>query len=116
MIIICVILVIISFVVALRVNYHSKNKQSLILIYDTNCYHIHHWILYSFIIAIIFLARKLKIHYIYCIVAILLGQLFEGFMFSDFYIIKDSCGKEFEISPTAIANHKTNKIKSLGFL
>lgn len=85
-----------GFILAYFVNYkkNKKNLQELILFINNNCYHIHHYIIYSLFILFILLGRFVKNNYIiYFIIFFMIGLSIEDLLFDDWYIIKNNCNK-----------------------
>ena len=95
------IVFIIGLILAFKINYTSTKKQELVLEFNNSCWHFHHWMIFSILIFIMILSNKIHIKYIYMLGIFLSGFILEGLMFSDFYIIKESCGKAFAIHPLA---------------
>ena len=84
---------ILGFLIAYFLNYKSSKKQALMLIWNEKCFHIHHWITYSFIIAIILLTKYYTISIDYLIVFFLVGLILEDFLYRDIFQIREKCNK-----------------------
>ena len=66
----------------------KKNQQHLILTWNSQDYHIHHWITFSIIILLLILGRYCPFYIFLMLIGLSLGCALEGFLFSDWYIIK----------------------------
>lgn len=88
-----IVAVIFGFILAYVLNFKSKKKQALMLIWDEKCFHIHHWITYSFIIVIILLTKYYSISIDYLVVFFLLGLVLEDFLYRDIFQIREKCSK-----------------------
>lgn len=98
-IIIFIIIFILSLIVGYRICYlinykpqiedpYNLKKQHLILTWNSQNYHIHHWITFSIIIILLFLGRYCSFCVFLMIIGLSLGCVFEGFLFDDWYKIK----------------------------
>jgi hypothetical protein len=92
-----IILLIIGFLIAFKVNYqrNPNSKQALMLIFNNKCYHIHHWVTYGLIILIILASKHLKNKYLFMIIYFLLGLISEDFLYRNILQFRQSCNKMF---------------------
>jgi hypothetical protein len=88
-----IIVFILSFAYNVKINYMKDATfiEELKLYWGENCYHIHHWITFSFIIFIVILVQISPPIISYIIIAFSLGAIIEDFLFSDIFIIKEMC-------------------------
>ena len=77
----------------IKLNYMKEPTylEELKLFWGNNCYHIHHWITFSAIIALILIPIYAPRIISYMIIAFSLGAIAEDFLFSDIFIIKEMC-------------------------
>ena len=87
--------IIIGYIICYYLNYLpqqndplKQKKQHLILTWNSQEYHIHHWITFSVIIVLIMIGRYSSFYLFLCIIGFSLGCILEGFLFSDWYKIK----------------------------
>ena len=67
---------------------YKLKKQHLILTWNSQEYHIHHWITFSIIVLLLILGRYCSIHIFLMVIGLSLGCVLEGFLFDDWYKIK----------------------------
>jgi len=84
--------------IAYKNNFKSSKKNELVLIWKDKCYHIHHWITYSIIIASLYTNLILDIKYIHIITFFLLGLVAEDLFYRDILDIREPCSKTFTLS------------------
>ena len=84
--------------IAYKNNFKSSKKNELVLIWKNKCYHIHHWITYSIIIASLYTNLILDINYIHIITFFLLGLVAEDLFYRDILDIREQCSKTFTLS------------------
>ncbi len=91
--IIYVVLFAIALILSIRVNYEKKRwyKEELKLYWGLYCYHLHHFITYSFFIGLILLGRYVNPFITNCVIVILLGILVEDFMYGDVFRLREKC-------------------------
>ena len=82
-----------ALLLSVRVNYEKKKwyKEELKLYWGLYCYHLHHFITYSFFIILILLGRYANSFYTNCIILILLGILVEDFLYGDVFKLREKC-------------------------
>lgn len=66
----------------------KNTKQHLILTWNSQDYHIHHWITFSFIIVLSIIGRYCSFYFFLAIIGLSLGCILEGFLFDDWHRIK----------------------------
>lgn len=96
--------------IAYRNNYDSKKKNELVLIWRNNCYHIHHWITYSIIIASMYSFLLLDIKYIHIVAIFLVGLIAEDLFYRDIFKIREPCSKSMTLTNT---NEKKDPLVAL---
>ena len=86
---------IIGYFIVLFVNYiHQQNDinnnftQKLELTWNSDKYHIHHWITFSIIIVFMLISRYSKPYIFNILLGLFTGGILEGFLFDDWHIIK----------------------------
>ena len=84
--------------IAYKNNFKSSKKNELVLIWKNKCYHIHHWITYSIIIASLYSHMLLDINYIHIITFFLLGLVAEDLFYRDILDIREQCSKTFTLT------------------
>lgn len=91
--IIYAVLFAIALILSIRVNYEKKRwyKEELKLYWGLYCYHLHHFITYSFFIGLILLGRYANSFYTNCVIVILLGILVEDFFYGDVFKLREKC-------------------------
>ena len=91
--IIYTVLFAIALILSIRVNYEKKRwyKEELKLYWGLYCYHLHHFITYSFFIGLILLGRYANSFYTNCVIVILLGILVEDFFYGDVFKLREKC-------------------------
>ena len=67
---------------------YKVKKQHLILTWNSQDYHIHHWITFSIIIVFIILGRYCPFYIFLIVIGLSFGCILEGFLFDDWYKIK----------------------------
>ena len=90
-----IIFIIIGYKICYHINYlpqqgqlkHLK-KQYLILTWNSQDYHIHHWITFSIIIILLIIGRYCPLYIFLMVIGLSLGCILEGFLFNDWYQIK----------------------------
>lgn len=87
--------IIIGYIICYYLNYLpqqndllKQKKQHLILTWNSQSYHIHHWITFSIIILLIIIGRYSSFYLIIIIIGFSFGCALEGFLFDDWYKIK----------------------------
>ena len=92
---ILLITLITGFLFAYVINYLPRNRtyrQELDLFIGKKCYHIHHWITLGIILGVFLIGYYNKsIILFYSVVGIMLGLIFEDFLFRDFLKIRNNC-------------------------
>ena len=88
-----ILVTILGFILAYQVNYKSTTPQALYLIWDKNCYHIHHWITYSILIILLLLYKHYSIDIEYLFIFFLIGLSLEDFLYRDVLKIRVNCNK-----------------------
>ena len=86
----------IGFLIAFMVNYNVKKTghqlQEFILFINEDCYHIHHWIIFSLIVICILAGKYIKNNtIIYMIIGLLIGASLEDTLFKNVFKIKNHC-------------------------
>jgi hypothetical protein len=91
--IIYAVLFAIALILSIRVNYEKKiwYKEELKLYWGMYCYHLHHFITYSFLIGLILMGRYVNPFITNCIIVVLLGILVEDFMYGDVFRLRENC-------------------------
>ena len=67
---------------------HKFKKQHLILTWNSQDYHIHHWITFSIIIILLIIGRYCPLYIFLMVIGLSVGCILEGFLFNDWYQIK----------------------------
>ena len=86
----------ISYSIGYFFNYKKRNNklQELILIAKDACYHIHHWMWMTLLVASMTIGRYISNDYIFIgIIGLWLGACLEDLLFSDWYIVYKNCHK-----------------------
>jgi len=94
-----IILLVISIIIGYKICYYlnylpqqndplKQKKQHLILTWNSQEYHIHHWITFSIIILLIIIGRYVSFYLIVILVGLSFGCIIEGFLFDDWYKIR----------------------------
>ena len=83
-----------SFLFMVLINYLPSFKlpnfrQELDLFIGKNCYHIHHWLSFLLIVLLIVLARNIKKNTYHLIIGILIGCIFEDFLFRNVFSFRN---------------------------
>ena len=83
----------IALILSIRVNYEKKRwyKEELKLYWGLYCYHLHHFITYSFFFGLILLGRYVNPFITNCVIVVLLGILVEDFMYGDVFRLREKC-------------------------
>jgi hypothetical protein len=91
--IIYAVLFALALILSVRVNYEKKRwyKEELKLYWGLYCYHLHHFITYSFFIGLILLGRYVNPFITNCVIVVLLGILVEDFMYGDVFRLREKC-------------------------
>ena len=84
--------------IAYKNNFKSPKKNELVLIWQNKCYHAHHWITYSLIIASLYSHFLMNIKYIHILTCFLLGLVAEDLFYRDILNIREPCSKTFTLS------------------
>lgn len=88
----------ISFIITYFINYRkgtTSKLQELILLVNNSCYHIHHSITLTLMIACLFAGRYIKnTSTLVGILGIYIGMVAEDFLYKDWYLIKNNCHKK----------------------
>lgn len=86
-----------GFFITYHFNYTKRSSNSFqeaILVVDQACFHIHHYMWLSVVVACILIGRYMHNDKIlFCLIAIAVGSSLEDFLFTDWYIIKGNCHK-----------------------
>lgn len=94
-----IILLVISIIIGFKICYYlnylpqqndplKQKKQHLILTWNSQEYHIHHWITFSIIIMLIIIGRYLSFYLLVILIGLSFGCILEGFLFDDWYKIR----------------------------
>ena len=94
-----IILLVISIIIGFKICYYlnylpqqndplKQKKQHLILTWNSQEYHIHHWITFSIIIMLIIIGRYLPFYLLVLLIGLSFGCILEGFLFNDWYKIR----------------------------
>jgi|TARA_B110000259_G_C13986327_1_gene390609 hypothetical protein len=95
---------IVGFLILYFTNYlpNNKNKntntkikdkilQQLILIVNKNCYHIHHWVIFTIFIILMLIGKFTNNYILTGIIGLLIGGILESFLFKDIFWLKNNC-------------------------
>ena len=83
-----ILFTVVSFIVAYFINYMPLHKrkyyiQELDLRVGNDCYHLHHWIIFSILLIVLFVGRYIKNDIIFhSIIGLCLGFILEDFLFT----------------------------------
>ena len=82
-----------SFLVTVWINYYNNSVkiQKLILRWEGECFHIHHWLTFSGILCAFVLGRYLSHTHFKIGIVILLGIIAEDFLFKDVFSFCRPC-------------------------
>ena len=94
-----IILLVISIIIGFKICYYlnylpqqndplKQKKQHLILTWNSQEYHIHHWITFSIIILLIIIGRYVSFYLLVILIGLSFGCILEGFLFNDWYKIR----------------------------
>ena len=90
------ICLVVSYSIGYFFNYKKRDDklQELVLIAKGACYHIHHWMWMTLLVASMILGRYISNDYIFSgIIGLWLGSCLEDLLFKDWYIVKNNCHK-----------------------
>ena len=87
-IIILLLSIIVGIIITYFVNYKSKKVQKLILYWDKNKYHIHHWITYSVLIFFLLLGSFLPFSVLLVLIGLGIGCNIVSCFYKDWCKIK----------------------------
>ena len=90
-----------AFLLAYLVNYKSYNNQKVVLVLNETCYHLHHWLTLTGLLAAGFFFSFVPKRIIYTLVAAMIGFIIEGLIFKDFWKIRSDCERPFTITASA---------------
>lgn len=80
---------------------HKNKKNELVLIWNNNCYHIHHWIYCFAIIIFLYTFRSISIELANLIAFFLLGIASSDFLlYNDALVLPEMCSKAFTLNNT----------------
>lgn len=90
-----IIFIIIGYKICYHINYLPQQgqlkdlkKQYLILTWNSQDYHIHHWISFTIIIIMLFIGRYTSRILFVGLIGLSVGCVLEGFLFDDWHQIK----------------------------
>lgn len=83
-----------------NISYENK-KNELVLIWNNQCYHIHHWIYCFIIIIFLYFFRSINIEFANLIAFLLLGIASSDFiLYNDGLELPEMCSKAFSLKNT----------------
>jgi hypothetical protein len=85
--------VLFGFLIAFILNYKSSKKQALMLIWNDNCFHIHHWISYGIILLAMLFHKFFPMEIDYIVIFFIVGLILEDFLYRDIFQVREKCKK-----------------------
>ena len=95
------LIAIVSFLLAVSVNYRSLVKQETVLVIDKKCYHLHHWMIIALLGLMALAGARLPRAVMMALAAVAGGAALEGLLFSDWRTMHESCERAFTITHLA---------------
>lgn len=88
--------VIFGFFLAYILNYKSSKKQALMLIWNDNCFHIHHWISYGILLLAMLFVKFFPVDIDYIAIFFIVGLILEDFLYRDIFQVREKCSKMYK--------------------